>query len=135
MRRIAVGKLADQNGANADRIGCFVVFTQGESIMKKIAIAGFVGLLVAGPAVVRAEETPSLPGPAKEHEWLQQLVGEWDSESEMIAEPGAPPQKWKGTESVRAIGGFWVMAENTFDFLGTPVTGILTLGYDARKEK
>src|SRR5687767_11488998 len=114
MRRIAAGKTGGQNGQSAHRIGCFVVFTQGVSTMKKIAITGFVGLLVAGAAVVRSEETPSLPGPAKEHEWLQQLVGEWDSESEMTMEPGAPPQKFKGTESVRAIGGFWIMAENTF---------------------
>jgi hypothetical protein len=135
MRQIAAGKFAGQNGPYAGRIGYFVVFAQGENTMKKIAITGFVGLLVAGAAVVQAEETPSLPGPAKEHEWLQQLVGEWDSESEMIMEPGAPPQKSKGTESVRAIGGFWVMAENKGDVLGTPVTGILTLGYDAQKQK
>ena len=41
--------------------------------------------------------------PQKEHEWLQKLVGEWASEAEATMEPGQPPAKFTGTESVRSL--------------------------------
>ncbi len=53
-----------------------------------------------------AQDAPQMPKPTKEHEWLQQLVGEWDSDVEIAGEPGAPLQKLKGTESGRMMGGF-----------------------------
>ncbi|HUG89416.1 MAG TPA: DUF1579 domain-containing protein [Planctomycetaceae bacterium] len=102
--------------------------------MNKACVAGFIVLLAAA-AVVRAQEIPEFPKPGKEHQWLGQLVGEWDTEGELFMEPGQPPLKTKGTESVRAIGGFWVLAENKGDFLGQPFTGLLTLGYDAEKKQ
>ena len=42
--------------------------------------------------------------PQKEHQWLQKLVGEWTCESEATMEPGKPPERFKGTESVRSLG-------------------------------
>src|SRR4051812_18828560 len=78
---------------------------------------------------------PEMPKPQKEHEWLQQLIGEWDTESESIVEPGKPPVKSKGTESNRMIGGFWSHSENKGDFFGAPFTGILQIGYDVEKKK
>lgn len=82
-----------------------------------------------------ADEFPKLPPPQKEHEWLQQLVGEWDSESEMTVEPGKPTFKWKGTESVRSLGGFWIVGENKATIMDKPMSAILTLGYDPEKKK
>lgn len=78
---------------------------------------------------------PKMPPPQKEHEWLQQLVGEWDWESEMWMEPGKPPMKTKGTETTRSIGGFWIVAENKGDFFGQPFTGLFTVGFDPEKKK
>lgn len=79
-----------------------------------------------------------MPGPEKEHGWLEQLVGEWTTETDMSAMPGQPPttEKCKGTESVRSLGGFWTISE----FKGTmpggePMSGVMTLGYDAQKKK
>jgi Protein of unknown function (DUF1579) len=40
--------------------------------------------------------------PQKEHQWLQRLVGEWTYESECSMEPGKPPEKFEGSESVFA---------------------------------
>jgi hypothetical protein len=91
--------------------------------------------LFAVAGVGRAEEAPEFPKPEQEHEWLQQLVGEWESDVEMFIEPGKPPLKSKGTESVRAIGGFWTLAENKGEAFGQPFTGLLTLGYDATKKR
>lgn len=54
----------------------------------------------------------------KEHEWLQKLVGDWTYESEMPMEPGAAPTKFTGTETVRSIGGIWILAEGKGEMPG-----------------
>jgi hypothetical protein len=75
--------------------------------------------------------------PQKEHQWLQKLVGEWAFEGEATMEPGKPPETFKGTESVRSLGGLWVIAEGQGDMLGSgePATTIMTLGYDPRTKR
>ncbi len=98
--------------------------------MKKVATAGLVVTLLAGVAVVRAQ-----PAAQKEHKWLQQLAGEWDYDTEMSLEPGKPPVKFKGTESARSVGEFWVVLEQKATFLDTPFTGIMTLGFNGEKKK
>ncbi len=95
----------------------------------------FAVLVAVAASVCWAGEVPEFPKPTKQHEWLQQLVGEWDSEVEMFMEPVQPPVKSKGTEKVRSIGGFWTLAENQGDLMGLPFTGIMTLGYDADSER
>jgi hypothetical protein len=74
--------------------------------------------------------------PQKEHEWLQRLVGEWAYETEATMEPGKPPTKFKGTESVRSIGGLWVVCEGRGEMPGggTALT-IMTLGYDPARKR
>jgi hypothetical protein len=81
-----------------------------------------------------ALEAQEMPKPQKEHEWLRQVVGEWDTEGEIAGEPGKAPTKTKGSESSRLIGGFWVLSEHQGDFFGTPFTGILTLGFSPEKK-
>ena len=74
--------------------------------------------------------------PQKEHEWLQQLVGEWTCESECSMEPGKPPEKFKGAESVRSLGGFWVQCEGYGEMPGGGMaTMLMTLGYDPQKKR
>ena len=36
--------------------------------------------------------------PQKEHQWLEQLLGEWTYEAEMQMGPGQPPMKSTGKE-------------------------------------
>lgn len=67
--------------------------------MKKIAIATLAVVLLSGAAVLEAQDAP------KETRLLQQIVGEWEYDSEAIFEPGKPALKSKGTESVRAVNG------------------------------
>jgi len=92
-------------------------------------LAGSLLAISVGVAFARSDELPEMPKPQAEHEWLQQLVGEWESEVECFP-PGEEPVKSKGTESVRAVGGFWIVAENRGNMMGMPFTGLLTLGYD-----
>jgi hypothetical protein len=101
--------------------------------MRKTVFLVAVGAVLAGAAT--AQEPPKAPAPQKEHAWLKQLEGEWEIESEAILEPGKPPVRSKGTESVRTLGGFWTVAEMKLDCLGVPVTGVMTVGYDATKKK
>lgn len=73
--------------------------------------------------------------PQKEHHWLQKLVGEWTCEAEAIMGPDQPPSKWKGTESVRSIGGLWVVTEGQGEMPdGATATTMMTLGYDPQKK-
>jgi hypothetical protein len=77
-----------------------------------------------------------MPNPAqKEHEWLQQLAGEWETESEVAAEPGKPPMKMKGSESIRLLGKIWAINDVKSEMVAGGTLGMLTLGYDAEKKK
>jgi hypothetical protein len=74
--------------------------------------------------------------PQKEHQWLQKLVGEWTSEAEAAMEPGKPSEKFKGTESVRSVGGLWIVAEGRGEMPGGgTATLMMTLGYDPQKQR
>lgn len=74
--------------------------------------------------------------PQKEHRWLAKLVGEWTMEGEAIMEPGQPPEKSTGTETVRSIGDIWFVGEGQGDMPdGTPATMLITLGYDTQKNR
>ena len=69
----------------------------------------------------------------EQHEWLQQLVGEWSVSSEAILEPGGDPMTWESEESARSIGGLWVVTEGAAEYDGEPFVWIMTLGYDPNK--
>jgi hypothetical protein len=106
--------------------------------MRRFAICGLrLGLIVVAGMAGRlaAQEAPKAPTPQKEHAWLQQFVGEWETEAEAVIEPGKPPMKCQGTEKARAIGGLWVVSEITSSLPGQTMTGLMTIGYDAEKKK
>ena len=71
-----------------------------------------------------------------QHRWLQQLIGSWTYESSCNMGPGTPSFTSSGTETVRALGDFWVIAEGTGKAPGTDdtMTMVITLGYDAQKK-
>ena len=72
--------------------------------------------------------------PQKEHRWLQKFLGEWTFEGLATMEPGKPPVRVEGTESVRTIGDLWILGEGKGDMPGCgPSSWLTTLGYDPRK--
>jgi hypothetical protein len=106
--------------------------------MKKFAISILGALFLAG--ILLTATTTSLgqqkaPAGPREYEWLQQFVGGWDSNAELFLEPGKPPLTWKGPETARKVGQFWVVAESTVTFMDQEMTGIRTFGYDSLKKK
>jgi hypothetical protein len=78
-----------------------------------------------------------LAEPLKQNKWLEQLVGEWTFESECAAGPDQPPMKSAGTDSVRSLGGMWVLCEGKGEMPGGAGVGLtqMTLGYDAAKAR
>jgi hypothetical protein len=102
--------------------------------MRRVTL--FIAIVVAATSLAIAAdfEMPEMPKPQKEHAWLEQLAGEWESDSQMFVEPGQPPMTAKGGSTARMIGGFWLVEENKGEIMGMPYTGILTVGYDAEKK-
>lgn len=100
--------------------------------MKSFSIASIVLLL--STAACLAQEMPEMPKPQKEHAWLEQFAGEWDTETEIKA-PDQPVMNVKGEDSSRMVGGFWLVTENKGKMMDTPFTGIMTLGYDPKSKK
>ena len=85
-------------------------------------------------ATATQPEPQVFAAPQREHHWLQKLVGEWTYEGECPSEPGQPPMKSLGTESVRSLGGLWIMAEGHGTMPdGSPATTLKTLGFDPRR--
>jgi hypothetical protein len=74
--------------------------------------------------------------PQKEHQWLQKLVGEWTYEGEAMMGPDKPSMKSQGTETVRSLGGLWIVAEGQGEMPDCgPATTLMSLGYDPQQKK
>ena len=100
----------------------------------KHVIAAALALVVAATAV-RAQQTFEFPKPQKEHEWLNQFIGEWESESECTPVPGQPAVKGKSTEKIRSLGGFWIVSESDAEMMGQKMNIVMTIGYSPEKKK
>jgi len=101
--------------------------------MKTRMVAVTMAALITGTWV--GAQPPEMPKPQKEHEWLKQFVGEWDSEAEAPAMAGQPAMKCKGTMNTRMLGGFWMVSDIKGDMMGTPIQAIHTVGYDPQTKK
>ncbi len=83
----------------------------------------------------RNEQAPTPALPREEHRWLEQLVGEWTSEAQMTM-AGAPAEACQGSESVRSLGGLWILAEGQGEMPGGGrAQMLLTLGYDPASKR
>lgn len=103
--------------------------------MKKLILTTLAAGLFTPAALINAQEPPKMPAPAKEHQWLNQFVGQWESEVEITMAPGQPPLKTKGAENCRSIGGFWLISEGKSEMGGALFEHLMTLGFDPAKQK
>ena len=73
------------------------------------------------------------PKATTEHEWLQQLTGEWDWVMEMPeAEPGKPPHR--GIARSRMLGEVWLISDWYDDQAeAAGPSSIQTIGFDPEK--
>lgn len=103
--------------------------------MTRMVTLGTICFACVASSAVHAQDEPQFPAPTKEHQWLKQFAGEWESDSEAVIEPGQPPLQCEGTMSSRMLGELWVVSEVTAEMSGTTVTGIQTIGYDPTKKQ
>jgi hypothetical protein len=74
--------------------------------------------------------------PEKQHQWLHKLVGDWTFEAEAAMGPDQPAWKSIGAETVRSLGGLWIVAEGKGEMPGGGTgTSLMTLGYDTRRKR
>lgn len=74
------------------------------------------------------------PSAGPEHDWLRRLVGEWRYTGRCAIGPDKPWVEFSGTESVRALGDFWVVGEGRGEMPGCgPSTTIISMGFDPDK--
>lgn len=81
------------------------------------------------------EGMPGMPPPPGEHHaWLDRLVGAWTVESEMGE--GDQAIRATGTDTVRSLGGRWVIAELRTEVPGMgAMHAVMTLGYNPETGK
>jgi hypothetical protein len=94
--------------------------------------------LLAGPALasrVAAQETPALLTPTREHQAMAREVGVWEGESSLWTAPDAEPVTSKGVETVKMIGGFWLVSDYEGEMMGQPFRGRSQTTYDPLKKK
>jgi hypothetical protein len=104
--------------------------------MKSPILVALLTLSVGAYAFQDAKPQEMQPAqPTEQHKWLQQLVGDWTGVAECTMGPGAEPVKMECTEHVRSLGGLWVLADGSMTMQGTPMSSVMTLGYDPRQQK
>lgn len=68
--------------------------------------------------------------PLPQHEWLKNLVGDWNVESVVTMGPDQPPLTLHGTERFSMFGPLWVICEGEGETPGGPHYYRMGLGYD-----
>jgi hypothetical protein len=85
---------------------------------------------------IQPQHNATMTEPQKQHQWLQKLIGEWTCETEVKMGNEQSPTKSTGTEQVRSLGGFWVLAEGQGEMPGCGLaTTLMSLGYDTQKQR
>jgi hypothetical protein len=101
--------------------------------MARVRTTVACALLLAGGAVPAGGQ-PAV-GPNDPAAFLARLAGDWSVLSEAIPGPGQEPVRGESREVARLIGGRWLVAEGSGTVRGRPFTSILTVGYDAHRER
>lgn len=69
-----------------------------------------------------------------QHRWLQQMVGEWEFESECNMGPGQALVNDRGVETVRMFGDIWMISDSRSGDGDSSWSAVITLGYDPKNE-
>lgn len=101
------------------------------NMLKTLTAAGMSLSLFAGPSLLRAGQAAAPPAG---FDALPQWSGEWETESEIYAEPGKPPLKAKGKEKAQMVGRHWLVCEGESDMMGTPYKVVTIIGFDEKKK-
>lgn len=103
--------------------------------MKNVIVTATLVASLFTTSALMAQDLPEVPGPVKEHEWLQRFVGEWDVVSEGTMGEGQPPIKGEATMKSSMLGKIWIVNTSEMEIAGTPMKSIQMIGYDTDKKK
>lgn len=74
-----------------------------------------------------------MPEPSPEHSKLMKSVGIWDVTAHVYMDPTSPPLVSQATDTVEAIGPFWLLSSYRGEFMGAPYRGQCQVGFDPTK--
>jgi hypothetical protein len=78
-----------------------------------------------------AAAMPTMEPQHENHQWLMQLVGDWEYTGVTTMGPGEEAHKSQGSESVRALGELWIMGDGVHTMSdGDQMLTVITLGYN-----
>src|SRR5262245_16496205 len=108
--------------------------------MKRFIVAAALplvaaGLVWAGQDKGKGQQEPPMPKPSKEHGFLKEGAGTWDTVMKFKMAPDQPEQEIKGVETCEMLGEFWILFDIKAEMFGTPWRGHGTLGFDPEKKK
>ena len=130
--RLALGLFAIVSVATA-------AFALADDDAKKNPTEGEAKQAAASSAADQAKEMEAwmaLAKPGKEHENLKKMAGDFDTVTEMVMGPGAPPQTSKGkVKSKMIMGGRYLLGDFAGEMMGMPMHGSSLMGYDNAKKK
>ena len=92
------------------------------------------GLAALGLLAAAAHAQPPAESPTEQHEWLQQLVGTWDSKATITIPGGGGSFETEGVSENRMMGGFWLVSEVTSDYGGQEMPALQQIGFDPKKQ-
>ena len=97
-------------------------------------LALFTALQFGAALPCIAQETP--PAKPIPLEVLQASVGVWDADIEVWPQgPDAPSLKFKGVETIRPYGEYWIASDFDSEFMGQTMKLHSIVGYDLDEEK
>lgn len=67
--------------------------------------------------------------PQQEHQWLDQLIGQWKFEHDCEM-PDGTKSNTSGTMKCRSLGGMWLICESSGESRDGQWSSIMTLGFD-----
>jgi hypothetical protein len=92
-----------------------------------------LAILAGAASQLVAQDFPAPAKPTQEHQWLKQLVGEWDTDNE--ATFGEQKVACTGTQSSRMLGDYWVLNEGEMTPMGMVMKSLQAIGYDPARKK
>ncbi|HEV8484141.1 MAG TPA: DUF1579 family protein [Blastocatellia bacterium] len=90
-----------------------------------------VVLVLASNGVTAQESAQSAANPGSVHQQLNKRIGNYKTSTKFTMQPGGPATESSGTAKITgALGGRFLIEENSGTFMGETTTGLRLMGYN-----
>jgi Protein of unknown function (DUF1579) len=103
--------------------------------MKTLLRGLLFALFALSSGIAFAQDLPPMTEPGKEHQWLKQFLGDWETDAEGSAGAGHEAMKCQGTVRSEFLGGLWLVSKSKIEASGISIEAIQTIGYDPNKKR